>query len=72
MMANKWCYHISIRTRYGYNSFVLPETGTHAIDIYFDQENAYTYGRWVSLATLIILIGVWIFVGRGSRNKYEN
>lgn len=62
----------SIRTRDGYNSFVLPETGTHAIDIYFDQENAYTYGRWVSLATFIILIGVWVFVGRGSRKKYEN
>lgn len=49
----------SNRTNEGYNSFSLP-TGGHTVNVYFDQEYVYTYGRWLSFATLVVLVGVWI------------
>ncbi len=53
----------SNRTKEGYNSFSLP-SGTYAVDVYFDQEYVYTYGRWLSFSTLVVLAGVWIVLRR--------
>lgn len=50
----------SVRTPEGYNSFELPNNSTSVVDVYFDQENVYTYGRLLSLATGAILLILWL------------
>lgn len=57
----------SQRSELGYNSFLIPETGPLTARIYFDQENVYTYGRWISIVTLMVMVGLWLLVRRKSR-----
>ena len=61
----------SHRTRDGYNSFVLTQTGMSTVEIYFEQESVYTYGRWISFIVLIIVVVIWVLAGRWRKVAYE-
>lgn len=44
-----------------FNSFVLPESGSYALSIYYTPQNYVNIGLWISGITAILLIGFFLY-----------
>lgn len=61
----------SVKTYYGLNGFMLESPGRYTLTVNFQQEKVYNYGRWISIATLVILVCTWVISGRKNHGEYE-
>jgi hypothetical protein len=53
---------LSIKYDNLFNSFILSRSGSYTLDVYYTPQNWVDVGEWVSLASLVVVIGGLIFI----------
>lgn len=47
-----------------FNSFVLPQDGSYTLDVYYTPQNWVNVGEWVSLISLVLVVGSLVVLRR--------